>query len=175
VDFTRRGRILDAGIDQIRDAWADPDDDEWYRQRPAPPTVPIWVGGHSDAALRRAAHRADGWMPIFLTADRYAEARGRLEAALPAAGRPPGSVTMGAVAFTAVTGTGWSRDDALEWGARLWGLDPSRLDRYLIAGSAEACVEELRRYVRAGAEHVALLLAADDPVAAFGHVARAWV
>src|SRR3954447_977587 len=71
VDFTRRGRILDAGIDQIRAAWADPDDDDSYRPRPTPGPIPIWVGGHSDAALGRAAIRADGWMPIFLTADRY--------------------------------------------------------------------------------------------------------
>ncbi|MGZ4785831.1 MAG: LLM class flavin-dependent oxidoreductase [Acidimicrobiales bacterium] len=174
VDFTRRGRILDAGIDQIRAAWADPDDDDWYRQRPTPAPVPIWVGGHSQAALTRAATRADGWMPIFLTAGRYAEVRAGLEASLATAGRPPGAVTMGAVAFTAVTGPGWSRADALDWGARLWGLDPSRLDRYLVAGPAEACAEALRRYTDAGAQHVSLLLATDDPVAMFSHVARAW-
>ena len=174
VDFTRRGRILDAGIDQIRAAWADPDDDDWYRQRPTPAPIPVWVGGHSDAALSRAATRSDGWMPIFLTSDRYAATRARLERLVAEAGRAPGAVTMGAVAFTAVTGPDWSRDDALTWGARLWNLDPARLDRYHVAGSAEECAAGLRRYADAGATHVSLLLATDDPITMFGHVARAW-
>ena len=30
------------------------------------PTVPVWVGGSSDAARRRAATSADGWVPLFL-------------------------------------------------------------------------------------------------------------
>ncbi len=116
VDFGRRGRILDAGIDQIREAWADPDDDDWYRQRPTPDPIPVWVGGHSDAALSRAATRADGWMPIFLTADRYGATRERIESLVVESGRRPDAVAMGAVAFTAVTGPDWSRDDALELG-----------------------------------------------------------
>ena len=35
------------------------------RARPAPrqPEVPIWVGGSSKPALRRAAARGDGWLP----------------------------------------------------------------------------------------------------------------
>jgi alkanesulfonate monooxygenase SsuD/methylene tetrahydromethanopterin reductase-like flavin-dependent oxidoreductase (luciferase family) len=31
--------------------------------RPRQPQVPIWVGGSSRAALRRAAERGDGWLP----------------------------------------------------------------------------------------------------------------
>ena len=28
------------------------------------PTIPIWIGGHSKAALRRAGELGDGWHPI---------------------------------------------------------------------------------------------------------------
>ena len=56
----------------------------------ARPRTPFPSGsGHSDAALSRAATRADGWMPIFLTADRYGAARDRLQALVVDAGRRP--------------------------------------------------------------------------------------
>ena len=37
--------------------------------RPQPvqrPHIPIWIGGHSDAALRRVVEIADGWHPLGL-------------------------------------------------------------------------------------------------------------
>jgi len=42
-------RIIDAGIKPLP------------KQRP----IPIWIGGHSDVTLRRAASMADGWIPLF--------------------------------------------------------------------------------------------------------------
>src|SRR6185437_5714934 len=65
VDFGDRGRQMDVGIAEVRAAWAsagEPDVD--YRQEPAPAPVPLWVGGSSDAARRRAARAADGWVPL---------------------------------------------------------------------------------------------------------------
>lgn len=66
VPFERRGRITDESVTQIRAAFAD----EWgsgvlgQRPRPVQPGgPPIWVGGSSDAALRRAARLGDGWLP----------------------------------------------------------------------------------------------------------------
>jgi probable F420-dependent oxidoreductase len=63
VSFAGRGALTDAAIDGIRAAWAatDPVQRPQPRQQPAGP--PIWVGGSSAAALRRAATRGDGWLP----------------------------------------------------------------------------------------------------------------
>jgi probable F420-dependent oxidoreductase len=47
--------------------------------RPARP-VPILAGGHSDAALRRAARLADGWVGVSPTLDQLSEIAGRLTA-----------------------------------------------------------------------------------------------
>src|SRR5438874_1382966 len=66
VSFAERGRITDGAVDQIRAALGD----EWaaggmgQRPRPVQPGgPPIWIGGSSPAAIRRAAMRGDGWLP----------------------------------------------------------------------------------------------------------------
>lgn len=69
----RRGELLDESIDAVRAAF----DSEYsshsgpmwrYEEmglapRPVQDRIPIWVGGSSPAALRRAAERGDGWLP----------------------------------------------------------------------------------------------------------------
>jgi probable F420-dependent oxidoreductase len=74
VDFRRRGELLDEAIDAVLACFADEfpthDGRHWsfaaMGQTPRPaqqPRPPIWVGGSSRAALRRAAERGDGWLP----------------------------------------------------------------------------------------------------------------
>jgi probable F420-dependent oxidoreductase len=74
VDFHRRGALLDEAIDAVSAAlteefpafrgatWAF--DDAGQAPRPVQqPRPPIWVGGSSPAAIRRAAERGEGWLP----------------------------------------------------------------------------------------------------------------
>jgi probable F420-dependent oxidoreductase len=67
VDFHRRGALLNEAIDAVRAAWENefvPGIDVGVAPRPVQqPRPPIWVGGSSDAALKRAAERGDGWLP----------------------------------------------------------------------------------------------------------------
>jgi probable F420-dependent oxidoreductase len=74
VDFKRRGKLLDEAIDLVKQAFRDEfprhDGPTWQvhdvGQAPRPvqrPRPPIWVGGSTPAALRRAAERGDGWLP----------------------------------------------------------------------------------------------------------------
>ncbi len=73
-DFARRGSVTDAGIDVVREAFTneypDIETSEWGHlhdaamgPRPVQSPLPIWVGGSSKPALRRAAERGDGWLP----------------------------------------------------------------------------------------------------------------
>jgi probable F420-dependent oxidoreductase len=74
VPFESRGQRLDEWIDICRDAWTgrvSGGDGKLFSAgvemitapRPARP-IPILIGGMSDAALRRIAERADGWVPL---------------------------------------------------------------------------------------------------------------
>jgi probable F420-dependent oxidoreductase len=73
VPYAERGALLDEAIDAVRAALADEysthHGEHWtfdglgQRPRPAQPTIPIWVGGSSKPAMRRAAERGDGWLP----------------------------------------------------------------------------------------------------------------
>ncbi|MEV3920197.1 LLM class F420-dependent oxidoreductase [Actinomadura coerulea] len=59
------------------------------RPRPVQRPVPVVTGGHSPAALRRAARHADGWYGWMLGRRAAAETVGRLRALTEEAGRDP--------------------------------------------------------------------------------------
>ncbi len=79
VPFHERGRLTDEYLDAMVELWTS--DEPVFTGRyvsfegvafePKPvqqPHPPIWVGGNSRAAMRRAA-RCDGWFPWLITAD----------------------------------------------------------------------------------------------------------
>jgi probable F420-dependent oxidoreductase len=91
LDPATRGRRLDEALIVCKRLWAD-EVVEYHGaffdfapvmfepkpiQRPWPP---IHVGGESEAALRRAATHADGWLGLFHTVDSVAEPIARLQA-----------------------------------------------------------------------------------------------
>ena len=98
-DFHTRGARMDEAIRLLRAYWGDPRVDfegKHYRvtaiaMEPKPPQgrqLPIWVGGNSEAALRRVGQLGDGWLASRVaeaadaqrcidTIHRHAEAAGR--------------------------------------------------------------------------------------------------
>jgi probable F420-dependent oxidoreductase len=118
ADFDARGTVTDSAIDVIRAAFTDeyPDVETPYwgrvhdaglaprpRQRP----LPIWVGGSSKPALRRAAERGDGWLPQGTPrADMPAQIAFLLEHRRNTVGDRP--IDLGAIAERLYVGTpGW--------------------------------------------------------------------
>ena len=74
-DFARRGAVTDEWLAIFKQLWTTSPasfDGAFYtyadiRCEPFPvqkPHPPIWVGGHSKAALRRTARYGDGWHPV---------------------------------------------------------------------------------------------------------------
>ena len=83
--FDRRGKRTDEMLELFRALWQPgwtEFDGEFYQtprleMEPTPPHIPIYVGGLSDIALRRAA-RNDGWIGDLITTDRAIAAAQRL-------------------------------------------------------------------------------------------------
>ncbi len=75
--FDRRGKRTDEMLELFRALWQPgwtEFDGEFYKtprleMEPTPPRIPIYVGGLSDIALRRAA-RNDGWIGDLISTDR---------------------------------------------------------------------------------------------------------
>lgn len=81
VPFGRRGKLTDEHLRAVRAAWAD---DQDYRGG----RVPIWVGGNSDAGLRRAVRLGDAWHPLRVTLPWLREALDRMKAVADEEQRP---------------------------------------------------------------------------------------
>lgn len=111
--FERRGRRADEMIEVLRKLWQRDGyvehhgeffDFDRLEMRPAPPEpVPIWVGGLSPAALRRAARLGDGWISDVHSSDELAATVRRLRELRddsPRAGQPLAVLGAASDAYT---------------------------------------------------------------------------
>ncbi|WP_031478727.1 TIGR03619 family F420-dependent LLM class oxidoreductase [Streptomyces bicolor] len=175
VDFERRGAVLDESIDALRAALGPDEFPEHHGKlydfeglgqlpRPAQERVPLWVGGSSPAAVRRAALNADGWLPQGDPRDRLPAQiawirRLRDEAARggAAVGRGDGPFSVGAIAEPLYVGEpGWD------------------VGRRTLTGRPEALAESLRAYRAMGVDQIQVRFRSrsrtelTDQIAAFG-------
>ncbi|MEU6660109.1 TIGR03619 family F420-dependent LLM class oxidoreductase [Streptomyces sp. NPDC046821] len=98
VPFEERGAITDEYLAAIRAAWTEDPCSfegryvsyEGIRTTPAPASaqLPVWVGGDSPAALRRAGRLGEGWHPFMPTLQGLRAKLPVLAAAAEEAGRP---------------------------------------------------------------------------------------
>lgn len=79
ANFKRRGKFLDESIQLMRALWKDDlvsfsgsffrIRDAVFFPKPARP-IPIWIGGDSASAIRRASRLGDGWHPVGISPPR---------------------------------------------------------------------------------------------------------
>lgn len=147
VPFSGRGRRLDEAIDLLALALEEEypvfDGPTWQvrdmGQRPRPvqtPRPPIWVGGSTEAALRRAAERGDGWLP-------------------------QGVPEMGmerAIAFLREHRARCRGDEPIEIGMNspflYVGTPPFAVPAGTLSGAPQAMAEQLRQRRRLGVSHM---------------------
>jgi probable F420-dependent oxidoreductase len=143
VDFAARGALLDEAIDALRAALTDEFPvhdgprfafrDLGQRPRPAQePCPPLWVGGSSPAAVRRAALKGDGWLPQGDPRDKLPAQIDKLHRLRQEAGIDE-PIDIGAIT------------EPLYVGEPGWGVG-----RRTLSGKPEAIAESLRAYAGLG-------------------------
>lgn len=125
--------------------------------------VPIFIGGRSDAALRRAGRYGDGYTGIWQSVDRFRQAREAIATAAATAGRDPDSVEMGIQFWTSA---GPDRETAQTTVAdrmeAMYRVPFDRFERYTPYGTPREIAEFISGYVEAGARHINLVPAQES-------------
>ena len=123
-------------------------------QRPGPP---VWVGGHSEGALRRTARFGDGFMPTSLTAATYARAVSQ-DRALRGGVRPGpehhrprhAPLLQGRRKRGASLGPGLRGHDQPN------GRKVEILPHESAVGTVDDCLRSIERFLSCGIEHIAV-------------------
>jgi len=138
---------------------------------PAAPGLPIVVGGRSEAALRRTAEHGDGWLGIWVSPRRFAEATAQVEERAAAAGRAGVDWRHGLQVWC---GFGRTAEQATAPLARamedMYATPFASFARYSPAGTAQDVAAFLQPYVEAGCRSINLIPRAEDPEQALSGV-----
>jgi len=175
VDPSTRGARTNEAVQILKRLWTEDHvsfegrhyqlDDVTLYPKPFRP-VPVFVGGRSDAALRRTGRLGDGYTGIWLTPERFTAAGERIAEVAAAAGRDPGEIELGMQYWTALDP---SRDKARTMvGRAMQGTYKQpfeRFERYTPYGSASEIAEYLAPFIEAGARHINLIPAQESPEA----------
>jgi len=174
VPWERRFTRLDETVALWRQLWTDPGTASFHGdllhfdglppmtapRRPGGP--PIWLGGGSPSALRRAGRQYDGWLPYPPSPAAYADGLAAARAAAAEAGRSAGDITPALFVSVVITDSVRAGREALEaFSQASYGLPLAQLEtiQALAAGPPEYVAERLRGYVAAGARHLACRIA----------------
>ena len=166
VDPRERGARTDEALEIIRGLWSDEpfshkgkfyEFENMYMepkpvQRPGPP---IWVGGHSEGALRRAGRFGDGFMPTSITAATYARAVVKIERHAEEFGRDPSSITRSMhLSFRVGESEEEASTRASEDMTNRMGRKVEIRPHESAVGTADDCLRSLERFLSCGIEHI---------------------
>jgi alkanesulfonate monooxygenase SsuD/methylene tetrahydromethanopterin reductase-like flavin-dependent oxidoreductase (luciferase family) len=181
VDPRTRGRRTDESLDALRRLLGgEPIDHHgeffdferaWIQPKPSPP-IPILIGGRARQSLRRTARYGDGWLGIWSTPDRYAQALADIA-------REAQSVDRPAPRHNGIQMWIGIDDDRAHARARLakamerfYRVPFERFEKYSPYGTAAAVAESLSAYRDAGCRVFNLMPVAADADAGIAAVAE---
>lgn len=167
-----RGRRLEEGIQILRTVWREKNasfhgryfnfDNVTIEPRPVARTnndsgtIDIWVGGRSDAALKRTAKMADGFFASFQTPDEYAANLAKIRSYAAEFGRQNARIESGLILLCRVAG---SREQALDEIApmlKALGRGAEQFLERIVCGSPEDILGRLSQYTAHGLDKFVL-------------------
>ncbi len=154
-----RGRITDEGLEVMDTIWKDDvanyhgeyydfADLEVYPKPIQKPRPPVWIGGRSQSAQRRAVLRADGWCPSQISADMYREALSWMRD-FAAAHNTSVPRDLGTNIFAAIADT---EEEARDMMVKGFGdrFTPEGRETLILYGTPETFAAKVQRFVDAG-------------------------
>ena len=159
IPMRQRGFLTDECIAVMKELWTSPNptyhssrwnfDSLLFSPKPLQkPHIPLWIGGSSPGALRRAASNGDGWHPTGLSPEDFSLGRREISEQAAAAGRDASAITMSMRIEVEIHGGPSSARAASR--ARVPGGDSGQI------------VAALEAYQSAGVEHAVLALNSGD-------------
>jgi probable F420-dependent oxidoreductase len=162
--FEERGSVTDEYIEAFKELWTSDSpsfegkycqfSNIWFLPKPVQkPHPPIWVGGESRAAIRRAAQLCDGWYPIgsnpqfpMGTPELLAAGMKRLASYARRAGRDPSEVQV------------IYRPHEYELRKDGRAARSSSSERHPFVGTAEEIASDIRQYEEMGVSYLVMNL-----------------
>jgi probable F420-dependent oxidoreductase len=169
VPRSERGARLSEGIEVLRKLWTGEavthhgrfyDFEEVPMKPPGrqPGGPPVWCGGRSDAALRRAGAMADGYISYVVTPQMYADSLAKISDSAEQAGRRPDRYGTGHLLFARLDDSyEAAHDAATETLSIRYNMDFRRAAaRYAALGTPQQVAERIREFHAAGVRHAVL-------------------
>jgi probable F420-dependent oxidoreductase len=160
VAVENRGRRLDEGIGILRRLWTESRvthhgefyhfDDVTLEPKPVKGPLDIWIGGKSDAILKRVVRLGDGWFPALTSPAEFTADMAKLMQFGEEYGRKIDADEAGVLLLTHVSE---NRKEAWRTIAPfLQGLKmpEAEVAARCLVGPAEECVAKIRQFVEAG-------------------------
>jgi alkanesulfonate monooxygenase SsuD/methylene tetrahydromethanopterin reductase-like flavin-dependent oxidoreductase (luciferase family) len=165
IPSSERGRATDSALkvlpDLITGAPATLNSGARLQLAPGAAMPPVWIGGMSAAAQRRAARFGDAWFPSMLLASELAAARQRLRDLAAGQGRPEPATALGAAALLGPPQPA-ARDSFIRGLTDGYGIPAETAGHVPITGSVNQAAERLAEYAAAGVSHLVVGLVGEN-------------